>query len=211
LFWGVYAGLVIGLLIAELRENRLAQIILKPLAALGFVIIAYKFGALFSDYGRLVFVGLVFCAVGDVFLLSRARIVVFFKLGMLAFAIGHILYIFAASEILRAEMTPLFLIATTLLGLGFGLIVFLKLKPNPPRDMVWAVGIYTVVISLMLIRALQTNMTGSHLLILPAAILFAVSDIFVARDRFVAPTPKNAFLITPLYFGAQALFALSVV
>ena len=77
--------------------------------------------------------------------------------------------------------------------------------------MVWAVGIYTVVISLMLIRALQTNMTGSHLLILPAAILFAVSDIFVARDRFVAPTPKNAFLITPLYFGAQALFALSVV
>lgn len=206
---GIYAGLVLGLLVAELRENRPAQIILKCSAAFGFILLAYKFGALSSDYGRLIFFGLVFCAAGDVFLLSRTR-KIFFQLGMLAFALGHVFYIFAASEILRPDMATSFIVLTTLLGLGFGSIVFLKLKPKLPLDMVWMVGIYTGVISLMLIRSVQTDMTGLHILIVPASILFAISDIFVARDRFVAPTPKNAFVITPLYFGAQALFALSV-
>jgi hypothetical protein len=40
--------------------------------------------------------------------------------------------------------------------------------------------------------------------------MFAISDMAVARDRFVTQTPANAFVITPLYFGAQLLFAVSV-
>jgi len=43
-----------------------------------------------------------------------------------------------------------------------------------------------------------------------AAIAFAISDVFVAKDRFKARKKWHAFIITPLYFGAQALFAYSV-
>lgn len=210
MLFGVYAALVLALLFAELREKRSAQILLKPLAAVGFLILALSFGAWDSDYGRYVFVGLIACAIGDVFLLCRHSKTVF-RLGMLAFAMGHIFYVLAAGQILRPDMSHVFLTLTILLGLGVGGLTFLKLKPRLPRDMVWPVGIYTAIISVMLIRAMQTEMTGLQSLILPGAVLFAFSDIFVARDRFVAPSPKNAWVITPLYFGAQALFALSVI
>ncbi|CAM3843494.1 lysoplasmalogenase [Litorimonas haliclonae] len=209
LLLGAYAAFIIALLFAELREKRSAQILLKPLAALGFLFLALNFGALDSSYGRLILGGLIACAFGDVFLLSRNRTSLF-RLGMLAFAVGHVFYIFAANEILRPDTSYLFISLTTFLGLGTGVVTFWKLKPKLPRDMVWPVGLYTLIISAMLIRSMQTDMTGLHLLILPAALLFAISDIFVARDRFVTPSPKNAWVITPLYFGAQALFALSV-
>ena len=72
--------------------------------------------------------------------------------------------------------------------------------------MKFLVGIYSVIIITMVVFALASQVT----LAIIAAIMFAVSDMFVARDRFVKPRPKNAFTITPLYFGAQVLFALSV-
>lgn len=206
---GAYAAIVFALLFAELQEKRSAQIILKPLAAIGFLILAISFGALDNAYGQFIFAGLIACALGDVFLLSRQSQTVF-RLGMLAFAIGHICYVLAAGQILRPDMSMLVFLATGVLGLGIGLCVFKSLKSNLPKDMVWPVGVYTLIISLMLARAFQTDMNGSHLFLLAGAILFAISDIFVARDRFVAPNPKNAWAITPLYFGAQAMFALSV-
>jgi len=49
------------------------------------------------------------------------------------------------------------------------------------------------------------------MVIIIAAIAFAVSDYFVGMDRFIDPKKYWALLITPLYFGAQALFAISVV
>jgi len=209
LLLGVYAAFVSALLFAELREKRSAQIVLKPLAAMGFLLLALNFGALDSSYGRYIFAGLIACAFGDVFLLSRNSKAIF-RLGMLAFAIGHISYILAAGQILRPEMSFLVFILTTFLGLAVGWSVFGSLKKNLPKDMLWPVGVYTFIISLMLIRAFQTDMEGPHLFMVAGAIFFAISDIFVARDRFVAPSPKNAWVITPLYFGAQALFALSV-
>lgn len=207
---GLYTLTAFSLLIAELRENRIAQIILKPLVALGFLGLALSFGALSSDYGRQIFYGLVACAVGDVLLLPKNN-KTFFRLGMLAFAVGHIFYILAAGLILRMDIPDTMFLLVILTGLGVGLGAFKWLKPNLPDDMVWPVGGYTLIITLMLIRALQSDMVGAHFYIVPAAIAFAVSDIFVARDRFVQPNSKNALVITPLYFGAQALFAASVV
>jgi len=209
LLLGAYAAIVAALLFAELRDKRPAQILLKPIAAMGFLFLALSFGALDSGYGRYIFVGLVACALGDVFLLSRNRKAVF-RLGMLAFAIGHISYVLAAGQILRPDMSFPVFILTTFLGLAVGFTVFRSLKKDIPKDMIWPVGIYTLIISLMLIRAFQTDMDGPHLFMVAGAVFFGISDIFVARDRFVAPNPKNAWVITPLYFGAQALFALSV-
>ena len=49
--------------------------------------------------------------------------------------------------------------------------------------------------------------TGLQLVI--AAVMFAVSDIFVARDRFVSPSVVNRLWGLPLYYAAQLIFALS--
>ena len=42
------------------------------------------------------------------------------------------------------------------------------------------------------------------------AVLFYVSDIFVARDRFVTPSPLNQRIGLPLYYAAQIALAFSI-
>jgi hypothetical protein len=45
--------------------------------------------------------------------------------------------------------------------------------------------------------------------VMTAAVAFYLSDVSVARDRFVAPGFGNRIWGLPLYYGAQVLFALS--
>ena len=47
-------------------------------------------------------------------------------------------------------------------------------------------------------------------LVLPGALLFYASDIFVARDRFVKPGFDNRLFGLPPYFAAQFMFAFSL-
>lgn len=205
----LYALVVLALLVAELREDRRAQFFFKPLAALGFILLALHFGALESAYGKYILAGLVFCAAGDILLLPRESENIF-KVGMLAFAIGHLNYAFAANIITNSNIDYGYWLGTTVAGLAFGLFVFFRLKAKIPVKLLWPVGFYTFIISLMVIRSLQTDGVSWHLAIIPAALMFAVSDIFVAKDRFLERNSKNALAITPFYFGAQAFFALSV-
>ena len=69
---------------------------------------------------------------------------------------------------------------------------------------------YTVVISAMLALAIGTfGQHGSWWLVM-GAVLFYVSDIFVARERFVTPSPWNGLVGLPVYFTAQLLLACSI-
>jgi uncharacterized membrane protein YhhN len=198
---------VLALLIAELREDRRAQFFFKPMAALGFILMALQFGVLESRYGIIILLGLTACAFGDVFLLSR-KSENLFKTGMLAFAIGHIIYVFAFLEhglIFGAILNekPIDLPVSITLIISVITALYFVLKAN--RNLRIPIVLYTLIIGIMISASFLTKIN-----IITAAILFAVSDIFVAQDRFVKRSPKNALAITPLYFGAQALFALSV-
>jgi len=84
---GSYVILVVALTMAEFFENRGAQNCLKPMAALGFIAIALMSGVPSVLYGQLILLGLIACAFGDVFLLSRKSQALFVA-GMAAFAIG---------------------------------------------------------------------------------------------------------------------------
>jgi len=206
----LYAFFVIALLVAELREDRRAQFFFKPLAAFGFVLLALQFGALESTYGKYILAGLMACALGDVLLLSR-KSEILFKMGMIAFALGHIVYTFAFSQTHYSYLDLMFFryliiaIATV-----FAFSFFLWLKPKlDDKDSVF-VFTYTLIILLMIAASISRPNLQWQIFVPLAAVMFAVSDMFVASDRFVKPNSKNALAITPLYFGAQALFALSV-
>lgn len=204
---GLYAGLVAALLVSELRESSRFQRIFKPLAALGFIGLALYVGALNSLYGQIILAGLIGCALGDVLLLSRKSQTLFLA-GMGAFAFGHFAYL-TAFVTQQADLISTKHIVISMIAIGGGLGFYSWLKPKLPRGLPIPVGIYTGIIILMVIRSFGLPMTGAFIFAPIAAVMFAVSDMFVARDRFVTPTPKNALAITPLYFGAQALFALS--
>ena len=202
----LYVLIVLALLIAELREDRRAQYFFKPLAAFGFVILALQFGALESTYGKFILAGLIACAVGDVFLLSRDSENLF-KAGMLAFALGHIIYVIAFGQ--QFDSLGPYGIIVVGLTTFFAIMFFIWLKPNLDNNMIGITLIYTIIITLMVAASVARLNYYLRYVVPLAAIMFATSDMFVAKDRFVKFRPKNAFAITPLYFSAQALFAYS--
>lgn len=202
-----YVCLVLGLTLAELKEKHLLQAVFKPAAALGFIGIAFLAGALDHQYGRIIFAGLIACAIGDVCLLSRQSPKPFIA-GMAAFAVGHFAYLTAFVAHAPVVTSTAYVVSTGLvLFLGMG--VHTWLKPHLPKHMRILVTVYMFIILLMVINALSLPLQPPLGFAMIGAVLFAVSDVFVARDRFVSPDPRNALLITPLYFGAQALIALS--
>lgn len=203
----LYGALIPGLLVAELNENRLLQRVLKPAAAIGFIFIALCVGATDHQYGLIILAGLIACALGDVCLLSRNSPKLFIA-GMAAFAFGHLAYLYAFAGV-AAEVSTLALIIKAALVTLIGVGVYKWLQPHLPKDMQLAVPLYFFIILIMLITALNLPLEWPLVLAMVGAVLFVISDVFVARDRFVSPTPRNAFVITPLYFGAQALIALS--
>jgi len=202
----LYGAVVLALLIAELREDIRAQFLFKPLAAFGFVLLALQFGALESTYGKCILAGLIVCAVGDVFLLSR-KSENLFKTGMIAFGLGHIIYVIAFAQQFEGLETDGYIVIglTILSSIGF----FLWLKPNLEKSMIGFTLIYTIIIASMVSASVARFNYFLKYVAPLGAIMFAISDMFVAKDRFVKPSPKNALAITPLYFGAQALFAFS--
>ena len=204
-----YAALVGALTIAEFKEAPVAQRGLKPAAALGFVLIALMVGALDTAYGQIILLGLIACAAGDVLLLSRTSENLFMA-GMAAFALGHIAYMTAFISVQMGGLTG-GRIVTVMLVILVGIGIFSWLRPHISHTMRIAVPIYVLIILAMVIFALGLPLLRPFVFAMLGALFFAVSDIFVARDRFVSPTPLNALAITPLYFGAQALIALSTV
>ena len=203
----LYVLVVLALLIAELRDDRRPQFFFKPLAALGFVLLALKSGALETIYGQIIIGGLVACAIGDVCLLFRNSQKLFMG-GILAFAMGHLAYL-TASATHSAGPIELFVVSAAF-GILVAIGIYRWIKPNLDKFMKIAVALYTAIILVMVLFAINIDMLGWRVLVPLAAMMFAISDAFVARDRFVKLGPKNALAITPLYFGAQALFALSV-
>ncbi len=198
----VYGFIVAGLVTAEYRRARAAQIILKTAAAIGFCAVALYSGALSSLYGQIILAALAFCALGDICLLSR-DMPPLFQAGMAAFAAGHVLYVAAFAVF---GVSYLYCAAGFIMMALFSFLTFRYLKSHLPKVMIGPVAVYHIIITLMVAAAIGTQ---NWALIIPA-LMFAVSDMFVGRDRFVMQGPVNALMITPLYFGAQALFALSV-
>ena len=200
-----YILIVSGLVVSEYYNFKIGEYIFKPVAALSFVFISFKLGALESGYGRLILFSLALCAVGDILLLNRKLKISFFC-GMLVFAIAHLL--FSLSFIKSSTFAFASLVTFLPLIMILGCINFMYLLPRVPHKFKPFILLYGLAIFMMITSA-YTFMYEQKLILI-AAIFFVLSDIFVAKDRFIKRSTKNALLITPLYFAAQGLFAFSV-
>jgi uncharacterized membrane protein YhhN len=197
------AAAVAALLWAELKSSRLAVWLIKPIASTLFLVTALLAGALASSYGRLILLGLLFSWLGDVLLIPKRQL--FFILGLGSFLLAHVA--FSGAFLLRPlEVLPLTFVATSTVVVA--IIILRWLWPHLSHNFRPAVVSYLAAISLMVVLASGTiAAAGPQLLI--GAVMFAVSDIFVARDRFVSPSVANRLWGLPLYYSAQLIFALS--
>jgi uncharacterized membrane protein YhhN len=199
------AVLVVALLLAEAGRSRIGRVIAKPLASAGFVGAALAAGALDGVYGRAVLIGLLLSWVGDVALLSRRR--PGFATGLAAFLAAHLTY--CAAFVVRGVAWSWALAALLLLALGGGMVAG-WLLPRVDASLRTAVAAYLVAITAMVVLAFGTGAADRPPLILAGAFAFYLSDLAVARDRFVKAGLINRLWGLPLYYGAQLLLAASV-
>ena len=133
-----------------------------------------------------------------------------FTAGLGSFLAGHIMYTIA---FFTCGTTGSVLWVTTIACLALSFGVFAWLKPHL-GTMMGPVIAYVVIISAMAIgaSALKSNsmldMTGK-ILVYAGALLFYVSDIFVARHKFVKKEFVNRAIGLPMYYTAQFLIAFS--
>lgn len=178
----------------------------KPLASAGFLGAAIANGAFDSAYGNAVFLALAWSFLGDVLLIPRDNRPAF-TFGLIAFVVGHLGYL-VAFRVLGMDGLWLALAAVGLLVPAA--LAFRWLRPHLPRGMVGPVVVYILVITAMVAGSIATWPTVRAPLVLLAAVLFYLSDLTVARQRFVAPGFANRAVGLPLYYAAQLLFVWTV-
>lgn len=147
---------------------------------------------------KLMLMALFFSLLGDVFLMIRGANLFVFGLG--SFLIAHIAYIFLFSIDAKAHLLK------RLPFMAFSLIMLYFLKPVLPQAMVLPVFTYTIVITIMGIRAAerQTNF-ASYKWVLIGAVLFMISDSLIALNKFLMPLPLSTFWVMTTYGLAQYL------
>jgi uncharacterized membrane protein YhhN len=196
---------VVGLVVAEHRESKLGVWIAKPVASLAFVAIAMLSGAGSSVYGQRIVAALVLSMVGDVLLIPRGEL--FFMLGLGSFLLGHVAFAaaFASIDYDRTIAAVAFAVVAAL-----AVVIARWLWPHVPAKLRVPVLLYIGVITVMVSLAIGTAPTSYGFLTVPGAVAFFLSDLSVARDRFVSPGFTNRLWGLPLYYLAQVLLALSV-
>jgi uncharacterized membrane protein YhhN len=204
------AGLLALVLFFEHRRRRVFYLPLKTVLSLLFVAAALLQPRPLAIYFTFLVGGLAFCLAGDVLLALPGRKA--FRFGLVAFLVGHLAYVLAFVCI-SSPRGVVFWVATVAVLAGSA-FVFRWLEPFLGR-MRGPVLAYVAAISTMLIAALAVAgndglATSGRALVLLGAICFYLSDLFVARQRFVAPAFANRLYGLPLYYLGQFLLAFSV-
>ncbi len=138
-------------------------------------------------------VAMVFCAVGDAFLLDKDR---FFLHGLGAFLVAHLLLVPALFA--RAEAAPPTWVLVTS-GVAFAGVLAAVL-PRVSGSIRLAVPLYALALAGMLAAA-----SAVSALAFAAAAIFAVSDSLIAVNRFVRPFARAELAISVTYKGAILL------
>ncbi len=198
-----FTVLTVALLLWFLSHEHYLHGLFKMLASTGFIFLCIASGGIHSPYGWVILAGLFFSWWGDLFLISHSAAI--FMLGLIAFFLAHVSY--CAAFIVYGVGIPSAGIALAVL-LVPGVFIMRWLHPHlgTMRVPVYA---YVTVITIMTALAVSALTTRGGLLIPIGAILFYCSDIFVARDRFVAQGQINRYIGLPLYYGGQILLALT--
>ncbi len=205
----VAAGLLSGLVWAESTGNNWLALGFKTPLSMLFVITALLQPKVWPKYFKFVFIGLILGLVGDVCLGLPGLTA--FRVGLVAFLAGHILYILAFAILSRRAdwINPVNILIIAISG-----CIYLWLLPHL-GNMLVPVTFYIVVISVMVagawaaFRNPRVRGLGAWFILVGAAFFF-VSDIFVAHQRFVIEEFYNRLIGLPLYYTAQFLLAFSV-
>lgn len=193
--------------IAAIRfEKPLVSGLAKAVASTSFVALASINGAGGSSYGRFILAALILSWVGDLLLLSRRSS--FLLGGIATFLIAHLAF---AAAFTRETIDQNWLIGAIVCTAVVGVLLIRWLWPRLESFYRIAVPAYVAAIMTMTSLAVGVRAASMPASVAIGAIMFAVSDVSVARDRFIESSFVNKAWGLPLYYVAQLLLAASVI
>lgn len=199
------AGLLLSL-VGEGTDRFALRAVGKTIASLAFVAHAVLLDVPAAQpHGAWFLAAFVLSFVGDLALLGEQK--PFLLGGIGAFLLAHVAY---AAAFLGLAPSWVGVLVTAVPIALLGALVARALLPRA-GSLAKPVVAYVVVIGAMVALAGGVAARGGPgtALALVAAVLFFVSDLFVARQRFVQRTPWNRYVGLPLYYAAQLLFGVA--
>jgi uncharacterized membrane protein YhhN len=186
-------------------RNENLYTLVKPIPL--FLVIALYFVQIVSlgsgaFFAVAIWLGLIAGVTGDILLLSPKR----FLAGLVAFLLGHILYIAAFAT--EAFTLPLYLaLPPFAVTLSFGAYLLGKMEAPARKKYTGPIILYMLAITAMFVTALNFDMrTGPGLpLFTLGSLLFCISDGVLAWNRFYRPFPAAQGIILTTYYAAQLL------
>lgn len=154
----------------------------------------------FTSKDKIMLSALLFSCFGDTFLMFQGQNPNFFLFGLGSFLLAQLAYAF----IFHKESKSQYLKRTPFLL--YSVLLFNYLINDIPRDFRIPVGVYTLAITLMGIKAMerQTN-SKSYLFVIIGAITFIASDSLIAINKFAFKIPFSDVWIMATYIIAQYL------
>jgi uncharacterized membrane protein YhhN len=190
-------------LVAERGHHRVGRGLTKAAASAGFIAIALSVGALESAWGQTLLIAFGLSMLGDLLLLSKATSM--FAGGLVSFLLAHIAF---GAAFITLGLDPTVTAGAVLALIVVALGVARWVLPHAPQRLRAAIIAYIVAVSGMAALALSASWSTGDPTLALGGVAFFISDLFVARGRFIAPGFSNRILGMPLYYGAQILFAL---
>ena len=181
-------------------------LVFKPLTLILIIVIATIFPATESYYKIFIISGLLLSLLGDTFLIYPEQ---HFKIGLIAFLIGHICYIIAFTVSSGVHFTFWIFLPISIIG-----ILYLRSILPYSGKMKIPVMIYIIIIvimSWMAMERLNYIPTVGTILAVMGAVLFMISDAVLALNKFRKPFISAELIILATYFTAQWLLAVSVI
>ncbi len=198
-------------IVAEYRGPRKMVYVLKPMTTVLILALAALAGQADRTYQTLILIGLACSLSGDVCLMLPEQPRSYFIPGLVSFLIAHLFYIGAFSMGVPWTTTGWLILAPfVVFGLAVGARLWSHLGP-----MKGPVAAYIVVILAMGWRAgarieAPDVGTADAVVALVGAVLFIVSDLILALNRFVRPFASARATNLTTYFAAQTCIALSL-
>ena len=202
------AILVSGLILTlagEIKDIFWLKIGFKPIASIGFLWVAFFASSSMNPFVAFIWTALILSWLGDIFLLGQSKPL--FLTGLAFFLSAHLAYS-AAFLNYGILWTRAVFIIPPLLILVLGVIRWLAPYLGPQ----WKtpVFLYMGAISIMVLFAYCCPWERTSIFFIWGATLFFISDLLVARHRFVKKEAMNRILGLPLYYAGQWLFAMSL-
>jgi uncharacterized membrane protein YhhN len=199
------------LVAAEARGAMKLRAAAKLTASAAFLVVGASIAG-DDPFGRWILAGLGCGAIGDLCLLGRGRR--WFLAGLIAFLAGHLAYVAGLALLVPAGRWPGATGAYAALPIAVGAVALARLWPRLGA-LRGPVSAYVAVIAAMVVGAIAAFRGGAlpapeRSWLLAGAALFFVSDLAVARERFVGRAFLNKLWGLPAYYAGQLLIAWSI-